>query len=260
MVGAELGSVAPLTAGRDALLVLAGLGAGIFNGVAGGGTLISFPTLLAMGFPAITANMTSSVGIWPGYVGGVVGFRSQIEDQRSTVRTLAPVAVVGALGGAVLLITTSATVFARLAPWLVLFASALFAIQPLLVKRLNIHAEHPVRRVVLLGGTFLAALYGGYFGAGIGVVLLAVLGLALPDTLLRTSGMRAALSVLVSAVAGVVFIARGTLVWQAVAMLAIGSLLGGYLGARAATRLPAGGLRVVVVLIGTATALRLLVG
>lgn len=256
----SLGTV-HLTLAKDALLVLAGLGAGIFNGVAGGGTLISFPVLLALGFPALSANVTSTVGIWPGYLGGVAGFHVEIGDQRARIRSLAPVAIVGAVGGATLLLLTSPEDFARLAPWLVLGAAVLFAVQPLLVRLLSHVAEdHPTRRLLLFGGTLAASVYGGYFGAGMGVVLLAVLGLALPDTLLRTSGMRTILSVLVNGVAAIVFMIHFSLVWVAVAMLGLGSLVGGWIGARVTLSLPAGVLRLVVVAIAVATALRLLVG
>jgi len=246
---------------REALLALAGLGAGILNGVAGGGTLVSFPVLLALGFPALSANVTSTVGIWPGYLGGLAGFRAEIGDQSTRVRSLAPIAVVGAIGGAALLLTTSASSFARIAPWLVLFAALLFALQPVLARALShVGTDHPTRRILLFAGTFAASIYGGYFGAGMGVVLLAVLGLAIPDTLARTSGMRTILSVLVNGVAALVFIAHFSLDWTAVGLLAIGSLLGGFLGARVALRLPVPIFRVVVVAIGLATAIRLFVG
>jgi len=249
-----------LSPGRDLLLVLAGVGAGIVNGVAGGGTLISFPTLLALGYPAITANVTSTVGIWPGYLGGVAGFSTEIGSQADRVRRLSVVAILGAVAGAVLLLTTPPSAFERLAPWLVLGAALLFAVQPLLLRALGqVSHDHPTRKVGLLAGTFVAAVYGGYFGAGMGVVLLAVLGLTLPDTLARTSGLRTILSVLVNGVAAAVFILHGSLAWLAVAMLAIGSLVGGYAGARVARRLPSIVLRVVVVTIGVATGVTLLV-
>jgi uncharacterized membrane protein YfcA len=256
----SLATAVSLSAGRDLLLVLAGIGAGIVNGVAGGGTLVSFPVLLALGYPALTANMTSTVGIWPGYLGGVAGFSKEIGSQSELVRRLSVPAILGAVVGAVLLLTTPASAFERLAPWLVLGASLLFAVQPLLVRLLGQAGhEHPTRRVALVGGTFLTAVYGGYFGAGMGVLLLAILGLTLPDTLARTSGMRTVLSVLVNGVAAAVFILHGSLAWVAVAMLAIGSLVGGYGGARVARRLPAPILRVVVVAIGVATGVTLLV-
>jgi len=261
MHGVLLFGAVHLTAGKDLLLVLAGLGAGIFNGVAGGGTLLSFPVLLAVGFPALNANVTSTVGIWPGYLSAVVGFRAEITDQGPRVRLLAPVAALGAVTGAALLLTTSPASFDRLAPWLVLFASLLFAVQPVLVRVLSgVPHDHPTRRLLLIVGTFATSVYGGYFGAGMGVMLLAVLGLALPDTIARTSGMRTILSVLVNGVAAVIFMIHFALLWVAVAMLAVGSLVGGWVGAKVAVRLPAGALRAVVVVIGLGTAVRLLVG
>ena len=262
MTGAALSAAAPsLTAGRDVLLVLAGAAAGVFNGVAGGGTLIAFPTLLAMGYPALTANVTTTVGIWPGYLGGVAGFRAEIADQGSRVRSLFPAAALGAIVGAALLLTTPSAAFARLAPWLVLFAAVLFAVQPLLLRRFAAGThEHPTRRLLLFGGTFLTSVYGGYFGAAMGIMLLAVLGLALPDTLARTSGLRTVLSVLVNGIAAVVFVARAELAWGAVAALAVGSLVGGWAGAHMARRLPAPVLRVIVVAIGVATTVKLVLG
>lgn len=257
----EVLATAPLTAGRALLVALAGVGAGLVNGVAGGGTLISFPALLALGYPALTANVTNTVGIWPGYLGGVAGFRTEIGDQRTTVRSLAPVAVAGAVVGAVLLLTTSQAAFEQAAPWLVLVASGLFAVQPLLRKLLReMGHDHPTRRALLFGGTFLASVYGGYFGAAMGVMFMAILGLALPDTLARTSGLRTVLSVVVNGIAAVVFLVGASLAWAVVGLLAAGSLVGGWAGARLARRLPAPVFRVLVVAIGVATAVKLLVG
>jgi len=252
--------LAHLDLSRDLLLALAGLGAGLFNGIAGGGTLISFPALLAFGYPALMANVTSTVGIWSGYVGGVAGFRREVLDQRDRFSLLAPLTVVGAAGGAVLLLTTPSSAFGRLAPWLVLFSTALFALGPLLA-RLLAH-EHPKSRrpVLLAGGVLVTAVYGGYFGAAMGVLTLAVLGVALPDTLPRAGGIRSVLAVLANGVAALVFIVHGHLQWGAAGMLAIGALVGGYLGAALTRTLPAGLLRVVVVAIGLATGVRLLVG
>jgi uncharacterized membrane protein YfcA len=244
-------SLSPLHA---LLLALAGVGAGVINGVAGGGTLISFPTLLALGYPALTANMTSTVGIWPGYLGGTAGFRREISDQSARIRILAIPAIAGAVVGSVLLLVTPSHTFRSLAPWLVLVASVLFGIQPLLARLLaDQHERHPTRQLLLYGGTGLAAVYGGYFGAGMGVMLLAVLGLALPDHLVRTSGLRTILSVLVNGIAAAVFIAHGTVAWVAVGILAAGSLVGGFVGSTVARQLPVPILRVAIVLVGLAT-------
>jgi len=242
-------------------LLLGGLGAGIFNGVAGGGSLISFPLLLALGYPALTANITNTVGIWPGYVGGAAGFRHQISGQRERLVRLSPVAVLGGVAGAILLLTTSSATFKSIAPWLVLGASLLFAAQPLLRRALDGGSHHPprTRPVLLIGGTFVASIYGGYFGAGLGVMLLAILGLALPDSIARTSGLRTALSILVNGIAAAVFLVHGGLAWRAIGLLAAGSLIGGWIGARVALSIPAMALRIVVVAVGLATVVKLLV-
>jgi uncharacterized membrane protein YfcA len=259
--GATLLTVVHLTAGRDVLLVLAGFGAGLFNGVAGGGTLISFPVLLALGYPALIANVTSTVGIWPGYLASAAGFRREIVEQRDRFRMLAPVTIVGATIGAILLLTTPSSAFTRLAPWLVLFASALFALGPFLTRWLADEESVMRTRPIALGtGMFFAALYGGYFGAAMGVIMLAVLGLTLPDTMARAGGIRTVLSVLANGVAAIVFIIHAHLQWGAAGLLAVGCLIGGYVGARVARKLPAPAFRVVVVAIGLATGIRLLVG
>jgi uncharacterized membrane protein YfcA len=254
-----LGTTA-LTPSHIVLLLLGGLGAGIVNGVAGGGSLISFPLLLALGYPALTANITNTVGIWPGYAGGAAGFRHEIGGQKERLFRLSPVAVIGSIAGAILLLTTSSAAFRSLAPWLVLGASLLFAVQPLLKRVLGgSHAPPRTRPLLLAGGTFVASVYGGYFGAGLGVMLLAILGLALPDSILRTSGLRTALSIMVNGVAAAVFLIHGGLAWRAVGLLALGSLLGGWIGARVALAIPAVALRVVVIAVGLATVAKLLV-
>ncbi|MGH9047566.1 MAG: sulfite exporter TauE/SafE family protein, partial [Acidimicrobiales bacterium] len=167
-------TIVELNPGRDTLLVVAGFAAGIFNGVAGGGTLISFPLLLALGYPALTANVTSTVGIWPGYLGGIAGFRREISEQRDRFFVLAPLTIVGATVGAILLLTTPSSAFTRLAPWLVLFASALFAVGPLLNRWLaGEDGAARTRPIALWAGMFVAAVYGGYFGAAMGVIILA---------------------------------------------------------------------------------------
>jgi uncharacterized membrane protein YfcA len=260
MGSAGLGTIS-LTGFHISLLLLAGLGAGIFNGVAGGGSLISFPVLLALGLPALTANITNTVGIWPGYLGGAAGFRHEISDQGRRLRRLAPAAGLGAVVGSILLLTTPSADFTRLAPWLILGASLLFAAQPLLSRALAGTSEAPPlsRPVLLLGGMFVASVYGGYFGAGMGVMLLAVLGLCLPDSITRTSGLRTVLSILVNGVAAAVFLIHGGLVWEAVGYLALGSVVGGWVGARVALSIPANALRLVVIVIGLGTAVKLLV-
>jgi uncharacterized membrane protein YfcA len=249
-----------VSASHALLIVLGGLVAGVFNGVAGGGSLISFPILLGLGYPALTANITNTIGIWPGYLASAAGFRREIGDQRSRLLRLTPVCLGGGIVGAVLLLTTSPAAFDDIVPWLVLGASALFAVQPLLRRALDKGSAHPCTRPVLLvAGVFLASVYGGYFGAAMGVMFLAVLGLALPISLAHTSGLRTVLSMIVNGMAAVVFLVHGGLVWEAVGFLALGSFVGGFIGARVALSLPAPALRAVVVVIGVGTAIRLFV-
>ena len=251
-----------LSAARDLLLALAGFGAGLVNGVAGGGTLVSFPVLLALGFPALSANVTSTVGIWPGYLSALVGFRDQLGRQGPGVRLLAPVAAArrgrrGVLAAHHLAgLLRPARPVARPASPPGSSRSSRCSCGPCGA----VPPDYPTRRVLLVAGTFVTCVYGGYFGAGMGVMLLAVLGLALPDTLARTSGLRTVVSALVNGVAAVIFVVHFSLLWVAVALLAAGSLAGGWVGARTALRLPGGALRLVVVAIGVVTAARLLTG
>jgi uncharacterized membrane protein YfcA len=248
----------------DLLIGLAGLGAGIINGIAGGGSLIAFPTLIGVGYSALTANVTTTVGIWCGYLGGMAGFRRELTDQQPRVQAIAPVAMAGGLLGAVLLLVTPAGLFRDLAPILILAACALFAAQPWLARRARTR-PHPgtastsaVPRAALVG-TFAAAIYGGYFGAGLGVILLAVLGLTLDDTLARINGLRGVLSLLVNSIAVVIFAVSAHVAWGAAGILAVTSLVGGYLGARLSLRLRPSVLRAVVIVFGLVAAIKLLV-
>lgn len=249
----ELFAITALTATRGLWLAAAGLAGGIVNGVAGGGSLLTFPTLLALGYPPLTANMTSTVGIWPGYLGSVAGFRREITNQTATVQRLLKPAVTGAVVGAVLLLTTPARTFEYLAPWLVLLASMLFALQPLLVRSVSTQKNHKCEGCVLPAGVFLASVYGGYFGAGLGIILLAVLGLTMSDTLARSSGLRSVLSVLVNGMAAAIFVIHDAMAWSAVLVVASAALVGGWVGARIARRLPAAVLRMAVILVGVTT-------
>lgn len=252
-----------LSSGDIVLLVAAGLGAGTVNGVAGGGTLVSFPALLATGLQPLQANVTSTLGIWPGYLGGVAGFRSEVREQpRRRLVVLSAAAIVGATGGSVLLLETPGSAFKAIAPYLVLSACLLFAVQPLVAgwvkRRLSSLADGHVG--IAAAGTLFGAVYGGYFGAGLGVILLALLGLTLPEDLVRTNGLRAVLSLMVNTAAAVVFLIAAHVAWDDAGLLAGSSLVGGYFGARVARRLPPLVFRLLVVGLGLATAARLLVG
>jgi uncharacterized membrane protein YfcA len=221
-----------------------------------------------VGHSALVANVTNSVGIWTGYVGGVAGFRREVAVQHDRVRALAPVAFGGALVGAVLLLVTPEDLFEEVAPVLVLLACALFAVQPALAARLRARraeggAPDPSTRGIplpALAGTFAASVYGGYFGAGLGVILLAVLGLAIDDALVRINGVRGVLSLVVSTVTVVVFAIGADVDWADAGILAVTALVGGYAGARLSRRLPVPVLRGVVIVLGTVAAVKLWAG
>lgn len=242
------------------LLAAAGFAAGAVNAVAGGGSLISFPALLAAGYPSVPANVTNTVALWPGYAGSVAGSRPELAGQRLRVQALGVTSVAGAVLGAVLLLRTSAEAFRAVVPFLILLACLLLAVQPrlaALVRRLpGSDREH--RHGVLHVAALLAAVYGAYFGAGLGVLLLGVLGTFLPDALARVNALKNVLSLVVNTVALVAFALFGPVRWGAALVVAVTSLAGGFLGARLARRIPAALLRALVVAYGVVVAVVLL--
>jgi uncharacterized membrane protein YfcA len=242
------------------VLVLAGLAAGSINAVAGGGSLVSFPTLIALGLPPLSANVTNSVAVWPGYVGTSWGYRRELRHQRRRFSALVPSALLGATAGSALLLLTSEQLFERVVPFLVLLGALLLAVQGRVTDHVRSWpgAGADIRSALLHAGMLVAAAYGAYFGGGLGVVLLAALGLFLEDTLQHLNALKSVLSLLINAVALVAFSLFGPVVWSAVAVLAPAALAGGYLGARAARRLRPDVLRAVVVVFAVAVALALL--
>jgi uncharacterized membrane protein YfcA len=247
-------------AGRLAVYLAAGVAAGIANGIAGGGTFITFPTMLALGVNALTANVSSSVGVLPSYLGGLRGFRHELAERRDLIRRLLPACVLGTGTGTAFLLGGSPDTFRAVVPWLIGAATLLFALSPIVTRRLShLDHNHPTRRWAQQIGIFAVAVYGGYFGAGLGIMLLAVLGVTLPDDLSTLQGLRNALSTVINAVAAVVFIVRGHLDLEAVWMLLIGTLVGGWLGTLLIRRLAPSTVRVLIVAIGAATAIRLAV-
>ncbi|HEV3212215.1 MAG TPA: sulfite exporter TauE/SafE family protein [Acidimicrobiales bacterium] len=244
---------------RAAVVIVAGIGAGVANGIAGGGSFITFPVLLALGLPALTANVSSSVGVLPSYVGGIAGFRAELVGKRPLLVSLVPASVGGALVGTALLLGGTPAQFRAVVPWLIGGATVAFALQPLVLRAVaGVPHDHPTRRALLQAGTFAIAIYGGYFGAGLGIMLLAVMGLALTDDLATLSGLRSVLSILINAVAALVFVLRGHLAWDVVVYLWIGTGIGGVVGTAAIRRLRPAWLRALIVAIGAATTIRLL--
>jgi uncharacterized membrane protein YfcA len=243
---------------RLTIYLLAGVGAGIANGVAGGGTFVTFPTLLATGASALTANVTATVGVVPSSLGAIRGFRVQLRGQRHLIRTLVPSCVLGSATGCSLLLLGSPHLFALVVPWLIGSGTVLFALAPLITKRLA-HVDHTnrARRWGLFVGIFVVAVYGGYFGAGMGILLLAVLALSLPFEIAELQGLRSALSLIINVVAALIFVVRGHLIVDAVYMFLIGTLVGGWLGAILILRLSPNVVRVVIIVVGVATTVRL---
>ncbi len=244
--------------GEVALLAGAGFAAGATNAVAGGGSLISFPALLAVGYPSVAANVTNSVAVLPGYLGGSIGYREELKTQRSRIVALAATSIAGAVAGAALLLTGSEKTFKDIVPFLILFSCALLAVQPWLSKRIKPREHSQERSLRLHVMQFLAALYGGYFGAGLGIMLLAVLALSIDDELQRLNALKGLLSLLIGAVAAVYFALFGPVKWVAAAIMAVTSLLGGRAGVGLARKLPDTALRAVIVAFGVAVALVLL--
>ena len=251
-------SMSPL----EALLVLAaGVAAGAINTLVGSGSLITFPMLLAVGFPPLTANVSNNLGLVPGAVAGAYGFRRELRGQRARVLRFAPASLLGGLTGAVLLLALPASAFAAIVPAFVALALVLVVLQPRLNRRLGRRrrADAPHGGPVPLAATYGAGVYGGYFGAAQGILLLGILGLAIDDELTRVNALKVVLAGTVNAVAAVVFvIAAPHIAWDAVALIAAGSTLGGHLGARVGRRLPATVLRAVIVVVGLVAIVKLL--
>jgi uncharacterized protein len=238
------------------LLAAAGVAAGVVNAIAGGGSLISFPALLAVGYPTVTANVTNTVALWPGYIGGALGYRAELSGQRGRAVAFSVTSVIGALAGCVLLLVTPDGVFKALVPILIAVASLLLAVQPWLKKRLN-DSGRLNGRALLHAGILFGGVYGAYFGAGLGVMLLGILGIFVHDSLQRVNAVRAVLSLVINTVAFAAFALFGPVRWSAVAVMAVASLAGGFLGARVARRLSPAVLRGVIVTFGLGVAVAL---
>ncbi|MCW2946843.1 MAG: hypothetical protein JWR24_3560 [Actinoallomurus sp.] len=241
------------------LLAAAGLAAGVVNAIAGGGSLISFPALLAVGYPTVAANVTNTVALWPGYIGGAAGYRAELSGQRGRVVAFSVTSVVGAVMGCLLLLITPDGVFDALVPVLIAVASLLLGIQPWLKGKLTASERVTGRRhqALLHAGIFFGGVYGAYFGAGLGVMLLGILGVFVHDHLQRVNAVRAVLSLVINTVAFAAFALFGPVRWYAVAVMAVASLVGGFAGARAARRLSPSVLRAVIVTFGLSVAVAL---
>lgn len=248
-----------MSAGTVVLLAVAGLAAGAINAIAGGGSLVSFPALLLAGYPTLTANATNLIAVTPGYIGGTLGYRRELEGQGARVRRLGLAAGLGALAGTVILLTAPAKAFDAVVPFLVLLAVALLLAQPHLARAHRGEGGPPREGGPLLLGTlFLGGIYGGYFGAGLGIMLLALMAILIEEDLQRLNAVKGVLSLIVSLAAALVLAVFGPVDWRACAIIAVASLIGGRLGAGVARRLSPVLLRRVVAGYGTGVAVVLL--
>ncbi|MFA4841703.1 MAG: sulfite exporter TauE/SafE family protein [Agrococcus sp.] len=245
------------------LIALASIGAGAINAAAGGGTLITFPAMLAAGMSPLAANMTSSIGLLLGTVGGAWSYRQELSRQRRRFLANAPFAAVGGAIGAVLLLLTPSDAFTAIVPWLVLTAAALFAAQPLVAKQLGRSADDPFAVDATGGWAAKAAfvgigVYGSYFGAGIGVMMLAMLGLLIHDSLQHHNALKNVMAAVINGTGAVILASSPLVHWGVVIMMLAGSLLGGITGGWLSRRVPSWALRVVVIAVALVVALSML--
>lgn len=266
----------------QALAILAaGFAAGTINTVVGSGTLVTFPTLLAFGYPPVVANVSNNVGLVPGVLSGVHGYRAELEGQRRRVIRLGLASLLGGLVGAILLLVLPAGAFKEIVPALIGIALLMVIFQPWLSKfvtarqqarntaaleeaALEEAAAERQAPAVEVGGpvlwvlVFLSGVYGGYFGAAQGVLLLGLMGVAFTDDMQRINAVKNVLAVLVNGIAALVFVIATHIDWGAAGLIACGGILGGQLGARVGRRLPSWGLRLVIICVGIVALVKLL--
>ncbi|MCD9162368.1 sulfite exporter TauE/SafE family protein [Streptomyces albireticuli] len=242
----------------EALAVLAaGIGAGTINTIVGSGTLFTFPVLLAIGIPPVTANVSNTLGLVTGNISGAIGYRRELRGQRRRLIRLGGTAFAGGLAGAILLLALPSEAFDAIVPVLIGLALVLVVLQPTLAKALARRRERRGEAAVptdgglaLLLGLLLASAYGGYFGAAQGVLYLALMGLLLDEDLQRVNGIKNVLALVVNGVAAVFFLFVADFDWTAVLLIAAGSALGGQIGAKVGRRLPPVAMRGVIVAVG----------
>ncbi|WP_426244444.1 sulfite exporter TauE/SafE family protein [Nocardioides sp. LHG3406-4] len=240
---------------ESVVILIAGVGAGTINTVVGSGTLITFPALLAFGVPPVTANVSNSIGLVPGSISGAVGYRRELSGQRSRTLRLVSASLIGGLIGAVLLLALPEGAFATIVPVLIVLGLVLVVFGPRLsgwVARRHESAgglpEHGAWWVWPL--VLLAGVYGGYFGAAQGILLMAIMGIGINETLQRLNGVKIVLSAVVNGIAGVLFAIVADVDWHVVLLIAVGSIVGAQIGASVGRRLPDAWLRAIIVVVG----------
>jgi uncharacterized membrane protein YfcA len=236
-----------------AAVLLAGMAAGAINAVVGSGTLITFPTLLAFGVPPVTANVSNTIGLVPGVASGIVGYRRELRGQRARAVRLGSGALLGGVVGAVLLLVLPEGAFGAIVPLLILVGLVLVVLQPRISRWVNARHQGATRE---FGPSWVwpavvgTGVYGGYFGAAQGVILMGILGIGIDDSLQRLNGLKQILAGLVNAVAGVIFVFVADVDWLVALLIAAGSIVGGQLGATVGRRLSPFVLRIVIVVVG----------
>jgi uncharacterized membrane protein YfcA len=249
-----------------AAVLLAGVAAGTINAVVGSGTLITFPTLIAIGFPAVTANVSNTLGLVPGSLSAAIGYRRELAGQRPRLLRLGLASVLGGITGAVLLLVLPNKAFDAIVPVLIGLGCLLVVLQPAISRRVAARAEsrgveRPVHGAVWVWlAVYAAGVYGGYFGAAQGVLLMAVLGVGLTETMQRNNGTKNVLALLVNLVAAVVFVVVADVDYQVAGLIAVGSVIGGQLGSTVGRRLPSWALRAFIVVVGVAALVQFAVG
>ncbi|WP_433524158.1 sulfite exporter TauE/SafE family protein [Nocardia pseudovaccinii] len=242
----------------------AGIAAGGINTIVGSGTLITFPALLAFGIPPVTANVSNTIGLVPGGVSGAYGYRRELEGQRARLVRLGSASLLGGTTGAILLLILPAAAFKAIVPVLIIAALILVVVQPRLarwVKERRAADAGPAPEhggLVLYVAIFLCGIYGGYFGAAQGVLLIGLLGVFVHEDIQRLNGVKNVLGLLVNAVSAVVFTLIADVDWRVAALIAVGSIIGGQLGAKMGRRMPPTALRAVIVVVGSIAVVRLL--
>lgn len=244
------------------LLLLAGLAAGTINAVVGSGTLITFPTLLAFGYSPITANVSNTVGLVPGSVSGAIGYRAELAGQRDRAIRLASASACGAILGAALLLLAPPSAFKAIVPAFIALALALIIFQKrinaaLAKHRPNRHEGAPPAPRAALAGVFCSAIYGGYFGAAQGILLISVLSLTIDEPLQRLNAVKNVLGGVANLISGIVFILVAHVAWFPAALIAGGSIFGGLLGARYGRKLNPIALKALIVIVGIVAIVRL---
>jgi uncharacterized membrane protein YfcA len=242
------------------LVLAAGVFAGAINTIVGSGTLVTFPVLLAVGYSPVVANVSNTLGLVPGSISGAIGYRAELAGQRRRVLVLATASLLGGIAGAVLLLSLPGSAFEAIVPVLIVIALVLVVAQPRLSRALAARREEvrPHGGPLLWAGVFGTGVYGGYFGAAQGVILLAITGIAIPEDLHRLNALKNVLAALVNGVAAVVFVLFASVAWLPALLLAVGSAAGGQLGARIGRRMSPAVLRGVIVVVGLAAIAQLL--